>query len=113
MPRRKVKVEPAEKPKLGLPDELEAAQEAARLAQEGNLKLSRSVDVMRTALETILQAEVDNRTGRPVTTKDLKELATEGLDAYSQITGQSWKRHKLIGNRAGGTGNAPVHERDM
>lgn len=106
-------LEPGEKPKLGLPDPLEAAQEAARLAQEGSLKLSRSVDALRIALETIVMAEVDNQTHMPVTTRDLRGIATSGLNAYSQISGQSWKRHKLVGSWAGGTGNAPVHERDM
>ena len=111
MPRRKKVV--AEKPKLGLPDSLEAAQEAARLAQEGSYKLSRAVDVLRTALETIAGAEWDNQRNAPVTPKDLRELAVNGLDAYSQISGQNWKRAKLVGNWAGGTGNKPVHESEM
>ena len=97
----KRKSQPSEKPSLGLPDPLEAAQEAARLAQEGNLKLSRSVDALRTALETIVIAEVDNTTGLPTTTKDLRGIAVAGLNAYSQVSGQSWKRHKIIGNWAG------------
>lgn len=101
------------KPSIGLPDELEAAQESARLAQQGALKLSRAVDFLRTALETIVIAEVDLSTGRPTTTRDLRDLAIEGLNAYSQISGQSWKRHKLVGNWAGSTGNAPIHERDI
>jgi len=92
---------PGEKPSIGLPDPLEAAQEAARLAQEGSLKLARSVDALRTALETIVIAEMDMRTGQPTTTKDLRGIAIEGLNAYSQISGQSWKRHKLIGSWAG------------
>lgn len=91
----------AEKPSIGLPDALEAAQEVARNAQEGNLKLARSVDALRTALETIVIAEMDRRTGLPTTTKDLRGIAMAGLDAYSQVSGQSWKRHKLIGNWAG------------
>lgn len=99
MAKRKSK--PSEKPSLGLPDPLEAAQEAARLAQEGNVKLSRSVDAMRLALETIVIAELDNRTGLPTTTRDLRGIAVTGLDAYSQISGQSWKRHKIVGNWAG------------
>lgn len=90
-----------EKPSLGLPDPLEAAQEAARNAQEGNLKLARAVDALRTALETVVVAEVDNTTGLPVTALQLRQLAVEGLDAYSRLTGQNWKRHKLIGNWAG------------
>lgn len=103
----------SKKPAIGLPDPLEAAQEAARLAQDGSLKLSRAVEALRTALETIVVAEIDRSTGRPTTTVDLRGIAVAGLDAYSQISGQSWKRHKLIGNWAGGTGNAPVHEKDM
>jgi hypothetical protein len=103
----------SEKPKLGLPDPLEAAQEAARLAQEGSLKLSRAVDALRATLETIVIAEVDNSTGMPTTTRDLRGIAIAGLNEYSRISGQSWKRHKLVGNWAGGTGNKPVHEREM
>jgi hypothetical protein len=71
------------------------------------------VDVLRTACETVLIAEVDNRTGRPVTIQDLRGIMVEALNLYSQISGQSWKRHKLIGSWAGSTGNAPVHEKDM
>lgn len=92
---------PTEKPDLGLPDPLEAAQEGERLAKEGNLKLARAVDALRTALETIVIAEMDRRTGLPTSTKDLRGIAMAGLDAYSQVSGQSWKRHKLIGNWAG------------
>lgn len=103
----------AEKKPIGLPDPLEAALESQRLAQEGNVKLSRSVDALRTACETVLIAEVDNTTGRPVTVADLKGIVTAGLNEYSRITGQSWKRHKLVGNWAGGTGNKPVHESEM
>lgn len=106
-------VAPREKPPIGLPDALEAAQESCRLAQEGNLKLSTAVDYLRTALETIVIAEVDRTTGRPTTTRDLRGIAIEGLNAYSQLSGQNWKRHKLVGNWAGTTGNAPVHERDI
>lgn len=102
-----------EKQPIGLPDPLEAALEAQRLAQEGNVKLARSVDALRTACETVLIAEVDNTTGRAVTVQDLRGIVTAGLNEYSRITGQSWKRHKLIGNWAGGTGNKPVHESDM
>jgi hypothetical protein len=65
------------------------------------------------ALETILIAEVDHATGRATTTQDLRGIAIAALDEYSRISGQSWKRHKLIGNWAGGTGNKPVHEREM
>lgn len=104
---------PKEKPPIGLPDPLEAALESQRLAQEGNVKLSRSVDALRTACETVLTAEIDNTTGRAVTVADLKGIVTAGLNEYSRISGQSWKRHKLVGNWAGSTGNKPVHESEM
>lgn len=107
MPRRK------EKPPIPALDPLEAAQEAARHAQEGSLKLSKAVDTLRTGLETIVHAEMDHQTKLPVTLKDLKGIAIEALDAYSQISGQNWRRAKLVGNWAGTTGNAPVHERQM
>lgn len=91
-----------EKPRLPHLDPLEAAQEAARHAQEGNRKLALAVDAMRSALETIAVAEIDRATGLPVTARDLRQLATEGLDAYSALTGQNWRRVKLTGpSRAG------------
>lgn len=91
------------KPKLGLPDPLEAAQEAARHAQEGNRKLSLAVDALRTALETITVAEIDHETGLPVSARDLRQLAVDGLDAYSQITGQNWRspRNRIVATRVG------------
>jgi hypothetical protein len=94
-------ISPAEKPELPPLDPLVAAQEEARHAKEGGLKLSRSIDVMRVALETILIAEVDNKTRLPVTTKDLKGIAVEALNEYSKLTGQSWRRHPIIGSWAG------------
>lgn len=94
-----------ERPSLGLPDALGAAQEAARLAQEGNTKLARAVDVMRMALELIVTTSqpgmFDRQTGRPVSTQDLGNMALEALNAYSALTGQSWKRHKIIGSYVG------------
>jgi hypothetical protein len=95
-----------EKPSLGLPDPLEAAQEACRAAQEGNVKLARAVDVMRQALELIVIAEMDRATGRAVTERDLRSFAMEALDKYSALTGQSWKRHKIIGSWAGDKSSA-------
>lgn len=92
---------PGQKPRLGLPDPLDAAQEEARLAKEGNLKLSRAVDTLRGALETIVIAEMDHSTGLPTTALDLRQLAVTGLNAYSQLTGQNWRKHKLIGSYAG------------
>lgn len=111
--RKKAVPAPGKKPSLGLPDALEAAQESCRLAQEGSLKLSTAVELLRTALETIVIAEMDRTTGRPTTKGDLRGIAIAGLDAYSQLSGQSWKRAKLVGNWAGSTGNAPIHERDI
>jgi hypothetical protein len=91
-----------EKPALGLPDALEAAQEAARLAQEGSLKLSRAVDILRQGLETLVSAEIDRVSGLSVTASELRMLAVQTLDAYSALSGQSWRRHKLTGpSRAG------------
>jgi hypothetical protein len=89
------------KPTLGLPDPLDAAREALTHAQEGALKLQKAVDTLRTTLETIVTAEMDNHTGLPVTALELRKLAVGGLDAYSAISGQSWRRHKLIGDRSG------------
>jgi hypothetical protein len=90
-----------DKPKLGHLDPLTAAQETARNAQEGNLKLARAVDALRTGLETISVAEIDNTTGLPVTAQELRILAVSALDAYSALTGQSWRRHKIVNSRAG------------
>lgn len=90
-----------DKPKLGHLDPLEAAQETARNAQEGNLKLARAVDALRSGLETISIAEIDNTTGLPVSARDLRLLAVSALDAYSKLTGQNWRRHKIIDSRVG------------
>lgn len=49
----------------------------------------------------ILLAEIDNATRLPVTTRDLKGLAVEALDKYSQVSGQDWRRAKLRGSLAG------------
>lgn len=92
-----------DKPKLGHLDPLESAQETARNAQEGNVKLARAVDALRASLEVIVTAEVDNTTGLPVQAHDLRLLAVQGLDAYSQLTGQNWRlaKNKLVNSRAG------------
>ena len=90
------------RPPLGLPDPLWAAQEAARCAQEGNLKLAQSVEALRQTLETIVTAEYNHAERRPVSAEELRELATTGLDTYSRICGQNWRRAKLTGpTRAG------------
>ena len=79
-----------------------AAREVEAHAQEGNRKLCMAVDTLRSGLETIVRAEVDNLTGLPTSTVDLRKLAVEALEAYSQITGQNWRRNKLTGpTRAG------------
>lgn len=100
-----------EKPSLGHLDPLQAAQDAARNAQEGNLKLAKAVEVLRLAHETICIAEIDTQTGLPVSTTDLRALSVEALDAYSAICGQSWRRAKLTGtSRAGDRNMATLGE---
>lgn len=101
MPRAKKQPELTQKPSLPPLDPLESALETARNAQEGNLKLSRAVEALRTGLETIAFAEMDNSTGLPVSATDLRGLAVNALDAYSRVCGQQWRRHPLVGSRAG------------
>lgn len=85
------------------PNDASVWQEAARLAQEGNTKLARAVDALRECLQLIVIAEMDNHTKLPVTARDLRTLAAEGLDAYSAITGQNWRhsRNQVVRSRAG------------
>lgn len=90
-----------EKPPLPSLDPMEQAREAARLAQEGNLKLCRAVEVLREAMELAIMAEVDNTTGQMVTPKQLREILVTGLDEYSRLTHQSWRRNKIVHTRAG------------
>lgn len=93
-----------EKPSLGLPDPLWAAQETARCASEGNLKLAKAVDALRETLETIVAAEYDRVTKLPVSATQLRQLAVAGLDRYTAVCGQNWRlaRNKLTGaTRAG------------
>ena len=94
-------VAPAAKPKLPALDPLAAAQEEALHAKTGALRLGRAVDALRTGLETIVVAEMDMQTKLPVSAQQLRQLALEALDAYTQVSGQSWRRHKLIGSYAG------------
>lgn len=104
------------KPSLPRLDPLEAAQEAARNAQEGNVKLAKAVDILRLGLETLVIAEFDNLTKLPLSVRDLRQLAADTLDAYSTHVGQDWraKRNKLTGATLAGTkGNKPVHESQM
>ncbi len=97
------KTAPGEKPSLGLPDPLEAAREAAHNFAEGNRKLSLAVDALRTGLELVANAEWDHDQGRPVSPQELRAMAVAALNAYSQVSGQNWRRHPIIGNRAGDT----------
>jgi hypothetical protein len=98
------------KPSIGLPDPLLAAQEEALHFKEGNRKLGLVVEALREGLEVITVAEWDRKTNRPVSADDLRKLAVAALDRYSAIIGQSWRTHRLTGpTLAGGTGNAPVH----
>src|SRR5271168_1347108 len=97
--KRKYTKRKIETVKRNLPplDPFAAAKEADAHAQEGNRKLCMAVDALRSGLETIVRAEVDNLTGLPTTTVDLRKLAVEALEAYSAITGQNWRRSKLTG----------------
>lgn len=90
-----------EKRPIGLPDPLEAAKEEARCAKEGNLKLAQALETVLETLELIVIAEQDLKTGLPVSAKELREFAVTGLDAYSRLTRQSWRRHKIVHTRAG------------
>jgi hypothetical protein len=101
VPRPKLTLPPAEKPRLGLPDALGAAQEEARLAKEGAHKLGRAVEALRTGLETIVSAEWDHSAVRAPTAIELRQIAANTLDAYSAMVGQNWKRNPLIGDRSG------------
>ena len=78
-------------------------QAACIAAQEGNTKLARAIDALRECLQIIVIAEMDNHTKLPVTARDLRALAAEGLDAYSAITGQNWRlaRNQVVRSRAG------------
>lgn len=93
----KRQVVPAVKRNLPPLDPQAAAKEAEAHAQEGNRKLCLAVDTLRSGLETIVIAEMDNATGLPTTATDLRKLAVETLNAYSALTGQSWRRVKLSG----------------
>lgn len=83
------------KPKLGHLDPLEAAQETARCAQEGNVKLSRAIDSARLVLQTIATAEWDRERSTPVTAADLRKMATAFLAE------QGWLRRMVVESRAG------------
>lgn len=75
-PRKQpVAIPTAEKPRLMHLEPLAAAQEAARNAQEGSVKLSRSIDECRKVLQMIASAEWDNERNRPVLAEDLRKMA--------------------------------------
>lgn len=110
-PAAAISVTPLPLPRLPALDPLEAAQETARNAQEGNLKLAKSVETLRETLETIVSAEMDRMTGLAVQATELRALAVAGLERYSAISGQSWRRHKLTGpTRAGDRDLATLEE---
>jgi hypothetical protein len=101
-PGRPKKLQSGPKPNLPALDPHAAAKEVEAHAAEGNRKLCMAVDALRSGLETIVAAEMDNTTGLPATAYDLRTLAVEALNAYSQLTGQNWRRVKLSGpTRAG------------
>jgi hypothetical protein len=93
------------KPKLPPLDPLAAAQEACQLAQEGNIKLARAIDILREGLQLLVFAEADHSTKppTPMTASMLRTLAAETLDAYGRLTGQNWRspRNQVVHTRAG------------
>lgn len=104
------------RPHLPPLDPLAAAQEEARHAKEGNLKLARAVEILREGLELLVVAEIDRQTGVPVDAHTLRSLAAACLDRYSTHVGQNWRtaKNKLTGATLAGTkGNRPVHESQM
>lgn len=106
--------EPIKKPNLPNldPNDARVWQEAARLAQEGNTKLARAIDALRECLQIIVVAEMDNHTKLPVTARDLRTLAAEGLEAYSAITGQNWRlaKNQVVRSRAGDRNQSTLEE---
>jgi hypothetical protein len=95
--RRKLKASPALKPNLPPLDGLAAAQEACRHAQEGNVKLSRTVDYLRQTLQTLAVAEWDRELNAPVSPADLRKMAAEALSAIWP----DWRRRQVVTTRAG------------
>ena len=94
---------PAVKPPLPPVDGLAAALEATRHAQEGNVRLSRAIDVLREGLQTISIAEMDNYTKMPVSAQQLRVMAVETLQAAAALAGQNWltPRNQVVRTRAG------------
>ena len=79
----------------------EGLSQALQAAQAGNEKLRQAVEIMRVALETIVVAEYDHQERRETTARDLRKMATNGLNEYSRLTGQNWRTEKLRGSLAG------------
>jgi hypothetical protein len=102
----------AAKPKLPNLDPNDPAvwQETARQALEGNGKLQRGCDVLRKCLQTIMIAEMDMQTKLPVTARDLRTLAAEGLAEFGALTGQDWRspRNRVVESRAGDRNQATL-----
>ena len=98
---------PAEKPKPkpNIPplDEVAALREAARLAQEGNAKLAKAIDTLRSGLQVISVAEWDHETNLSVSPSKLRQMAAETLSAAGQLAGQNWliPRNQVVHSRAG------------
>lgn len=107
---RKATTKSVERQKIGVPDSLDAAMETARCAQEGAYKLQKAVDALRTGLETISVAEFDHEQRIPVSSSQLRAMAVATLDEYSRLVGQNWRKHPLIGNRAGDRNDSDYNE---
>lgn len=107
--KKKSAAEAPTKPKPKLPNldpnDARIWQETAQLAQEGNTKLARAIDALRECLQTLVEAEMDFtvKPPQPVQAHQLRALAAEGLEAYSDITGQNWRmpRNRVVRTRAG------------
>jgi hypothetical protein len=107
-----VLAEPVSKPKLPNldPNDPVVWQEAARQALEGNGKLQRGCDLLRKTLQTIMVAEMDMQTKLPVTAKELRALAAEGLSEFGALTGQDWRspRNRVVETRVGDRNQATL-----
>lgn len=97
------------KPKLPPLDPNVSLREAYNLATEGSIKLSRGIDILRRHLQTIVQAEVDNTTGLPVSAKQLRMLAAEALAEFANHAGQPASK-RVIDSRAGDRSQSTFEE---
>jgi hypothetical protein len=84
------------KPNLPPLDSLAAAQEACRHAQEGNVRLSRTVDLLREGLQTLPVAEWDRELNVAVSPAELRKMAQDTLSAAGFPP-----RAKVVHSRAG------------